>query len=50
MRVGFYLGNITFHEFKEDQLEFFEKGDSDKKVLTHLQNYNKILNQDRDIF
>ena len=42
MRVGFYIDNITFHETKEDQEEFFNKPYSQKMIISHIDKFIEI--------
>lgn len=41
LRIGLYLDNITLHETKEDSEELFNKPDSYKKIMSHLQQFLK---------
>ena len=49
MRVAFYLDNITFHEKKEDSEELFNKPNSYKKIMLHLENYLKYMKRKADV-
>ncbi len=42
LRVGFYIDNITFHENKDDREELFNKPNSYKKIMMHLEEFVKL--------
>ena len=42
MRVGFYIDNLTFHEYKEDQDELFNKPNAYKKIMSYIDQYISI--------
>ena len=49
MRVAFYIDNITFHETKDDQEEFFNKPKSYKVLMSYLDAYLKKIKHPNDI-
>ena len=42
MRVGFYLDNISFHEYKDEREELFNKPNAYKKIMSHLHKFLKL--------
>ena len=49
MRVGFYIDNISFHEYKDDREELFNKPNAYKKIMSHLYKFLKLKEIDGEV-